>query len=153
MQTHESLLVPASVTHLPVDPAYDELVAHGRGEFLEIVKRHPSSLLCWALLAEGSLNAGTLAADVAAYSYARTGYHRGLDLLRRNGWRGSGQVPWEHEPNRGFLRALWALSRAAERLSEIDEAERCTQFLRDSSALAYETLAERDKKSPDIVPE
>ena len=36
-----------------------------------------------------------------------------LDLLRRNGWKGHGPVPWEHEPNRGFLRALAALGQAA----------------------------------------
>lgn len=137
---HENLLAPASVTRLPDDCAYDELIDHGRDDFLEIVKRHPDSLLCWALLAEGSLNAGTLAADVAAYAYARTGYHRGLDALRRNGWRGSGAVPWEHEPNRGFLRSVWALSRAAERLGEDDEAQRCAQFVRDSSPTAYAAL-------------
>lgn len=138
--THENLLAPASVTHLPDDPAYAELIDHGREDFLDIVRRHPDSLLCWALLAEGSLNANTLAADIAAYAYARTGYHRGLDLLRRNGWRGSGSVPWEHEPNRGFLRALWALHRAAERLGEDEESERTAQFLRDSSQAAWDAL-------------
>lgn len=143
-ETHENLLAPLSVTRLPEDPAYAELVGLGREDFLGIVKRHPDSLFCWALLAEGSLNAQTLAADVAAYAYARTGYHRGLDALRRAGWRGSGEVPWEHEPNRGFLRALWALSQAAERLGETDEAERCAQFLRDSSKEGYHALTGRD---------
>ena len=76
-----------------------------------------------------------------AYAYARTGYHRGLDALRKSGWRGAGPVPWEHEPNRGFLRALWALSVAAGRFGEAVEEERCAQFLRDSSATAYEVLA------------
>ena len=52
---------------------------------------------------------------VESYAYARVGYHRGLDLLRRNGWKGHGPVPWEHEPNRGFLRCLHALARAAAR--------------------------------------
>ena len=139
-KTHENLLAPASITRLPEDPAYPELVERGREGFLDIVKRHPDSLLCWALLAEGSLNAATVAADIAAYAYARTGYHRGLDALRRNGWRGSGEVPWEHLHNRGFLRALWALSRAAERLGETDEAKRCAQFLRDSSEEGYRVL-------------
>lgn len=138
--THENLLAPESRTELPEDTAYAELLGSSREEFLEIVKRHPDSLLVWALLAEGSLNANHLGADVAAYAYARTGYHRGLDLLRRNGWRGSGHVPWEHEPNQGFLRALWALSQAAGRLGEDEEAERCSQFLRDSSETAYEVL-------------
>ena len=78
---------------------------------------------------------------VAAYAYARTGYHRGLDALRRNGWKGSGQIPWEHEPNRGFLRALWALSVAAGRIGEAEEQERCAQFLRDSSEEAFQALS------------
>jgi hypothetical protein len=43
-------------------------------------------------------------------------------------------VPWSHEPNRGFLRALAALARAARAIGESDEEARCTQFLRDSSA-------------------
>lgn len=140
---HENLLAPETVIELPEDPAYSELVEHGREDFLEIVRSHPNSLLCWALLAEGSLNAATLAADIAAYAYARTGYHRGLDLLRRSGWRGSGQVPWEHEQNRGFLRSLWALSQAAGRLGEDEEADRCAQFLRDSSESAWRTLTTR----------
>ena len=50
---------------------------------------------------------------VEAYAYARTGYHRSLDQLRKAGWRGQGPVPWSHEPNRGVLRALYALRRAA----------------------------------------
>ena len=31
--------------------------------------------------------------SITAYAYARTGYHRGLDQLRRNGWKGFGPVP------------------------------------------------------------
>ena len=52
---------------------------------------------------------------ITAYAYARTGYHRGLDQLRRQGWRGFGPVPYSHENNRGFLRAVAALARAAHR--------------------------------------
>ena len=66
---------------------------------------------------------------VAAYAYARTGYHRGLDALRRAGWRGHGPVPADHVPNQGFLRALLALAEAAEAIEESDESERCLQFL------------------------
>ena len=58
---------------------------------------------------------------MTAYAYARVGYHRSLDLLRRNGWKGHGPVPWEHEPNRGFLRALAALATAAGRIGEAAE--------------------------------
>ena len=70
----------------------------------DVVRRHPESPLAWAALAEEARDAG--ADDVTVYAYARVGYHRSLDLLRRNGWKGHGPVPWEHEPNRGFLRAL-----------------------------------------------
>lgn len=151
-ETRENLLAPESVTTLPEDPAYRELLECGPEGFLDVVKGHPDSLLCWALLAEGSLNANTLASDVAAYAYARTGYHRGLDALRRNGWRGSGAVPWEHESNRGFLRALWALSRAAERLGEMEEAQRCAQFLRDSSQAGYQALTNPPPKTTATKP-
>jgi hypothetical protein len=78
--------------------------------------------------------------DVTAYAYARVGYHRSLDLLRRNGWKGHGPVPWSHEPNRGFLRALAALAVAAGRIGEAPEAARCAEFLRDSSPEAHAAL-------------
>jgi hypothetical protein len=90
------------------------------------------------MLAEDALASD--ADDVTAYAYARVGYHRSLDLLRRNGWKGHGPVPWEHEPNRGFLRALAALAVAAGRIGETPEAERCSAFLRDSSQTAYDAL-------------
>ena len=144
-ETHRNLLAASgagpSPTLLPPDPAAAELQASGRGQFLEVVRRHPESSLCWALLAEGALAVGGLEGDLGAYAYARTGYHRGLDALRRAGWRGAGPVPWEHEPNRGFLQALWALALAAERLGETAEYERCAQFLRDSSQTGYDTLS------------
>lgn len=104
----------------------------------EVAAAHPDYALAWALLAEGALADGEA---VAAYAYARTGYHRSLDQLRRNGWKGHGPVPWEHEANRGFLRSLNALGKAAAVIGEDDEADRCSQFLRDSSPTAAETLA------------
>ncbi|MBX6767721.1 MAG: DUF3151 family protein, partial [Actinomadura rubrobrunea] len=55
--------------------------------------------------------------------------------------KGHGPIPWEHEGNRGFLRALHALGRAAAAIGEEDEAERCRAFLRDSSAAAAEALS------------
>ena len=144
--THQNLLATAAgqqPTELPEDPAMAELSAEGGKErFIEIVQAHPESSLCWALLAEGSLNIASPEGDVAAYAYARTGYHRGLDALRRNGWKGSGPVPWEHQPNRGFLRALWALTLAAQRIGDTAEYERCGQFLRDSSETGYQALSE-----------
>ncbi|AQX17284.1 hypothetical protein BKM78_11235 [Tessaracoccus sp. T2.5-30] len=130
------------VVRLPEDPALAAIAEHGKERFLDVVAHHPASSLCWALLAETCLAEDDLGSAVAAYAYARTGYHRGLDTLRRNGWKGSGQIPWEHEPNRGFLRALWALSVAAGRIGEAEEQERCAQFLRDSSETAYQVLAQ-----------
>lgn len=115
-------------TLLAEDPAAQEL-SDGRAA-AEVAAAHPSSSLAWAVLAEGALDAGR---PVEAYAYARTGYHRGLDALRRAGWRGQGPVPWAHEPNRGFLRALAALSRAADDIGETEEQVRCTEFLRASS--------------------
>ena len=105
----------------------------------DVVRRHPESPLAWATLAEAALADGAID-DVTAYAYARVGYHRSLDLLRRNGWKGHGPVPWEHEPNRGFLRALAALATAAGRIGETPEESRCREFLRDSSPTAYDAL-------------
>lgn len=143
-ETHRNLLAtPGSgpaPTLLPDDPAAAELEAKGRDRFLEVVAANPTSSLCWALLAEGALAVGSLEGDVGAYAYARAGYHRGLDALRRAGWRGAGPVPWEHPANQGFLRALWALALAAERIGEDQEHERCAQFLRDSSETGYAVL-------------
>ena len=117
-------------TLLPEDPAAAQLASGAAAS--DVVRRHPESPLAWATLAEQAL-ADDGVDDVTAYAYARVGYHRSLDLLRRNGWTGHGPVPWEHEPNRGFLRALAALSRSADRIGETPEAERCAAFLHDSS--------------------
>src|SRR6478609_10148880 len=132
--SQSNLLGPPPV-HLPVDPAAAELAAGETAE--QVVRRRPVSSLAWAVLAEAALDRGD---DVAGYAYARVGYHRGLDLLRRNGWKGHGPIPWEHEPNRGFLRCLHALARAAQAIGEKEEPERCFQFLKDSSSQAAEEL-------------
>ena len=127
------LLAPRTL--LPVDPA-TALLAEG-GDPVQIAAQHPTSSAAWAALADEALGRGF---SVEAYAYARTGYHRGLDQLRRSGWKGHGPVPWEHEPNRGFLRALHALARAAQAIGEQEEYTRCSQFLKDSSPTAAQTL-------------
>jgi hypothetical protein len=104
----------------------------------QVAARFPSYSAAWAALAAGALDRGDA---VTAYAYARTGYHRSLDQLRRSGWKGHGPVPWEHEPNRGFLRSLYLLGQAADAIGEDDEAERCADFLRDSSPTAAAELA------------
>ncbi len=89
-----------------------------------VVADHPRLLAGWAEL-------GDLARDaVEAYACYRVGYHRGLDALRASGWRGSGYVRWAHQSNRGFLRCLEGLRRAAASIGEADEEERCAVFLR-----------------------
>lgn len=131
-----NLLGEPPETLLPEDPAIAQLE---RGaDARDVARQHPESSLVWGVLAESALEAGN---DVEAYAYARTGYHRGLDALRRNGWKGYGPVPWSHVPNRGFLRALYALALASAEIGDGDEAARCTSFLQDSSAEAYDALA------------
>lgn len=88
------------------------------------VAANPRSLEGWARLGDEGRNA------VEAYAAYRVGYHRGLDTLRQNGWRGSGFVRWEHPTNRGFLRALYGLERKAAEIGEADEEQRCAVFLR-----------------------
>lgn len=88
-----------------------------------VVADHPRCLLAWAMLGESARD------DVEAYAAFRVGYHRGLDRLRANGWRGSGYVRWAEPNNVGFLRSLDGLRRQAAAIGEADEAERCAQFL------------------------
>jgi hypothetical protein len=122
-------------TRLPVDPAAAKLEEGVAAD--QVAAACPTSSLAWATLAEDALADGR---TVEGYAYARTGYHRALDSLRKNGWRGQGPVPWEHEPNRGFLRALAALAKAAGAIGETDEERRCTEFLRDSSTTGAREL-------------
>ena len=58
----------------------------------------------------------------------------------RRAGRVSGPIPWSHEPNRGFLRALHALGQAAAAIGETDEAARCATFLADSDPEAAAAL-------------
>jgi hypothetical protein len=103
----------------------------------EVAAHHPDFSAAWAALAERALAVGE---PVAAYAYARTGYHRGLDQLRRSGWKGFGPIPFDHEPNQGFLRALAALATAAQAIGEVDEYERCRDFLTDADPEAAARL-------------
>ncbi|HEY6532434.1 MAG TPA: DUF3151 domain-containing protein [Acidimicrobiales bacterium] len=95
-----------------------------RSAIAAVVAAHPRSSAAWADLGDRGRD------DVEAYAAYRVGYHRGLDSLRANGWRGSGYVRWEHPSNRGFLRSLAGLGRQASAIGEDDEAERCRHFLR-----------------------
>jgi hypothetical protein len=134
--THVDLMAGPPPTLLPVDPCAAEL--DGGAPPQDVVRATPSSPFAWAALAEQARDQG--ADDVTVYAYARVGYHRSLDMLRRNGWKGHGPVPWEHEPNRGFLRCLGLLAASARAIGETAEWERCSEFLRDSSPTAYDSL-------------
>ena len=108
-------------------PALDAALAAAgsdRDAVAAVVATDPTFLGGWATL--GDLGRDTL----ESYAYYRIGYHRGLDKLRQNGWRGSGYVRWTHETNRGFLRSLAGLAAKAAEIGETDEALRCEHFLR-----------------------
>src|SRR5215211_2268905 len=74
----------------------------------DVAAHHPTFSAAWAQLGESALESGEV---IAAYAYARTGYHRGLDALRKSGWKGFGPVPWRHRPNQGVLRAVAVLAK------------------------------------------
>ena len=84
----------------------------------------PTFLAAWATLGD------SVDEPALAYAAYRTGYHRGLDTLRANGWRGSGYVRWAEPTNHGFLRALRGLGAMAAEIGETDEDERCALFLK-----------------------
>ena len=88
-----------------------------------VVADHPRSLLAWRALGDEGRD------TVERYMAYRVGYHRGLDTLRANGWRGSGYVRWADESNHGFLGCLRGLGEMAVAIGEADEAERCATFL------------------------
>ncbi|GAA4223866.1 tetratricopeptide (TPR) repeat protein [Streptosporangium album] len=138
-ESHENLLAGPPPTRLPDLPEAREAL-ESSAQASDVAARFPGYPAAWAALADEYFANGHA---VTSYAFARTGYHRGLDQLRRAGWKGHGPIPWEHEPNRGFLRCLHALARAAQAIGEKDEAERCFQFLKDSSAEAAEELIGR----------
>lgn len=127
-------LLDPEPTLLVADVAVEAALAEGQDPSL-IVRDHPESPLAWVTLADQADAEGR---EIEAYAFARVGYHRGLDALRKAGWRGAGPVPWSHEPNRGVLRALYALRRGAQAIGEAGEVERLTEFLNgaDSTAIA-----------------
>jgi hypothetical protein len=132
--SHGNLLAPP--TKLPEDPAVERLAAGD--DPVTVAADFPASCAAWAALATAALAEQK---PIDAYAYARTGYHRGLDALRRAGWKGQGPIPWSHAPNQGFLRALHALSQAATAIGEDDEAARCAKFLAESDPEAAAALA------------
>ncbi|WP_402462939.1 DUF3151 domain-containing protein [Isoptericola aurantiacus] len=140
----ENLLGGPPPTLLPDDHAEAREGLETGQDPARLAADHPSASLVWAVLAEQTLTGeDDVVHSVTAYAYARTGYHRGLDALRRAGWRGQGPVPADHVPNQGFLRAVLALSEAARRIAEDAEAERCRQLLVDSGTSSEAVAALR----------
>jgi hypothetical protein len=127
MALGENLLGGPPPTLLPADSAVEAELAAGADPD-SVVRAHPQSSLAWAVLADHAWAEGRV---VESYAFARVGYHRGLDALRRNGWKGHGPVPWSHEGNQGFLRCLIALGRASAAIGETEEVERIDAFLDD----------------------
>ena len=134
----ENLLGPEP-TLLPENTAVSQALADGAAP-ADVVRAHPESPLAWAELADQTRAEGR---DVEAYAYARVGYHRGLDSLRKAGWKGTGPVPWSHEGNRGVLRCLYALRQSAEIIGEHDEVTRLTEFLNSSDPQAIAQLEQQ----------
>jgi Protein of unknown function (DUF3151) len=127
-------LRPGGLDETVLDPEPDDALtalaaalgqqpAARRDAIAAVVADWPTFLDGWARLGDAARD------DVEAYACYRVGYHRGLDRLRRAGWRGSGYVRWVHPTNRGFLRALAGLGRVATAIGEADEADRCFTFL------------------------
>lgn len=122
---HLSAGLPETVLPAPDPELAAALAAAGgdRDALAAVVAGSPRSPEAWAALADAGRD------PVERYAYYRIGYHRGLDALRANGWRGSGFVRWGKGGNDGFLRCLAGLQRLADEIGEVDEAERCAQFL------------------------
>ncbi len=126
MTLGQNLFGGPPATLLPDDPAATELASGATP--LDVVRSHPTSSLAWAELSDEAWAQDRV---VESYAFARVGYHRGLDALRRSGWKGHGPVPWSHEPNQGFLRCLRSLARAAGAIGELDEVDRLGVFIDD----------------------
>ncbi|MDR7328663.1 DUF3151 domain-containing protein [Corynebacterium guangdongense] len=129
------MLAPDPI-RLPADPA------QGRDPLDPATAlAHPDSPNVWATKAEQAYeNAASDEDRLVTYAFARTGYHRSLDRLRANGWKGWGPVPYAHESNQPVLRAIAALALAAQAIGENAEYDRCRQMLSDADPDCVATL-------------
>lgn len=130
MEINDMLAPPP--LHLPDDPAAGkDLLAN------DTAYAHPDSPSVWAARAKNELDNGD---TLVAYAYARTGYHRSLDRLRANGWKGWGPVPFDHEPNQGPLKAIAMLALASKAIGDDAEYDRCRGMLSDADPASVEKL-------------
>ncbi|WP_070975892.1 DUF3151 domain-containing protein [Corynebacterium sp. MC3] len=143
------MLAPDPI-HLPEDPATGcdlladaTAVAHPDSPAVWAARlprpavAHPDSPAVWAARAERELADGD---TIVAYAYARTGYHRSLDRLRANGWKGWGPVPASHEANVPVLKAIAMLALASKAIGDDAEYDRCRQMLSDADPDSVATL-------------
>ena len=118
--------------HLPDDPAKGkDLLAR------DTALAHPDSPAVWVARAEKELDGGD---ELVAYAYARTGYHRSLDRLRANGWKGWGPVPASHEANAPVLKAIAMLALTSKAIGDDAEYDRCRQMLSDADPAIVDEL-------------
>lgn len=127
----KDMMAPPPV-QLPDDPAAGNDLLND-----DTALTHPDSPSVWAARARRELDGGEL---LVAYAYARTGYHRSLDRLRANGWKGWGPVPYSHEPNRGVLESIAMLALTSQAIGDNAEYDRCRQMLSDADPAAVEKL-------------
>ena len=106
-----------------VQKVRDATAGEQRALAAAVVAQHPRSLIAWCALGDSATD------TIERYAAYRVGYHRGLDSLRANGWRGSGYVRWADETNRGVLGCMRGLGAMASAIGEDDEAERIALFL------------------------
>lgn len=135
------MLAPPPVK-LPEDPAQGSILLDDATAI-----SHPNSPAVWAARAEHELAEGD---PIVAYAYARTGYHRSLDRLRANGWKGWGPVPASHEANRPVLKAIAMLALASKAIGDDAEYDRCRQMLSDADPASVATLLDNpvDNQEP-----
>ncbi|MGI8626502.1 MAG: DUF3151 family protein [Geodermatophilaceae bacterium] len=127
MTMHGNLLPGPPPVLLPANPEADAAAARG-DEASAVAAAYPAYPAAWAGLAVEALAKGS---TMEAYAYGRTGYHRGLDSLRKNGWGGYGPVPGDHPGNVGFLTCVAVLAEAAAEIGENEEAQRLRDLLQE----------------------
>ncbi|NNE10718.1 MAG: DUF3151 family protein, partial [Ilumatobacter sp.] len=79
---------PSPAERHELDQALAPSTDDTRAAVARFVIGHPRSSAGWAALGDHGRDA------IERYAAYRVGYHRGLDALRANGWRGSGYVRW-----------------------------------------------------------